>query len=60
MNETLGQQAVAANASMKKLLDLLVDKGVLTKEEAFSVLAEGADTAQEKLDEIQSGGHGEG
>ncbi|PYE56295.1 hypothetical protein [Deinococcus yavapaiensis] len=54
MNETLGQQAVAANASMKKLLDLLVAKGVLSKEEAFSVLAEGADSAQDRLDEIQT------
>lgn len=54
MNETLGQKAVAANVSMKKLLDLLVEKGVLSKEDAFSVLAEGADTAQDQLDEIQT------
>ena len=54
MNDALGLRAVATHKAMKALLDLLVEKGVLTRDEAFRVLESGADDAQENLDEIQN------
>ncbi|WP_027480851.1 hypothetical protein [Deinococcus pimensis] len=54
MDDTVSLRAVAAHNSMRKLLDLLVEKGVISREEAFRVLSEGADDAQKSLPEIQN------
>lgn len=54
MDETTSLRAVAAFESVKKLLDLLQEKGVITREEAFQVLEAGADDAQDNLAAIQN------
>jgi polyhydroxyalkanoate synthesis regulator phasin len=54
MEDTVTLRGVAAHAAMRNLLDLLVQKGVLTSDEAFRVLEQGADDAQQSLPEIQN------
>lgn len=54
MDDTSSLRAVAAYDAVKKLLDVLTQKGVLTREEAFAVLSESADEAQQNLTEIQA------
>lgn len=52
MAETFELRALAAHTSIKKLLDLLQSKGVITSGEAFSVLEEAADEAAENREEV--------
>lgn len=51
---TVDMRAVAAHAAVRKLLDLLVSKNVITSDEAYAVLQEGADIAQNSIAEIQA------
>lgn len=50
----IGLRAARADAALKKLLRLLEAKGVISGDEAYSVLEEGADEAQDNLGALQS------